>query len=236
MTAPQLHLVNADTGELVEDERDILIEQLKSELTGKSLQIGKLKRELREFRAVEPEAETIRDVLTYWRDRCKPRAAIAPAGKRWEKARARLREKLEDRPPMTVEELKLAVDGALLDRWHTQKGMEHRLDAEFLFRSYESVERLRDLAIGFKAHAGIGLGDLLEVTNELVFVNWKHLLATCLCEHRRLEHSKPDPNFFGREACLIPGCECADFDLDFEDLFNQRTQPWLKRWVEGVAA
>jgi hypothetical protein len=232
---PQLHLVNAATGELVEhDDRDIQIEQLESELRGKRLAIGKLKRELKELRSVEPEAEIVRDVLTYWQQKCAPRSTIAPGGKRWEKVRARLKDKLDGRDPWTPDELKLAVDGALLDPWlnGTAPKSKGYLDAETIFRDAEMVEKLRNLALGFKATAGVGLGDLLDVTAELGTANWSHLLKVCVCQHRRLEHSRPDPSREGREGCLTPGCECEDFDLDWHDPFNVKTDPALERFAK----
>src|SRR2546430_2362856 len=112
----QLQLVNPATGEL-EDERDVLMEQLEAEKKGQSLQIGKLKREIRNLRAVEPNAVVVREILEYWRERCRPRATVAIGGKRWEKVRARLQDNLDGRGPWTPTELKLAVDGALLDPW-----------------------------------------------------------------------------------------------------------------------
>jgi hypothetical protein len=241
MTAvrPQLHLVDLQTGELVpQDDREILIEQLQGELKGKSLQIGKLKRELRELRSVEPEAETVREILEYWRERCSPRATLAPGGKRWEKVRARLKDKLDDREPWTPAELKLAVDGALLDPWLSgkAKGSKGYLDAETIYRDAEQVEKCRNLALGFQASAGIGLGDLLDVIDQLGGVDWKHILQVCVCGCRRFEHSRPDPNFHGREGCLAPGCSCDDFDMDFEDKFNQRIDPWLRHFWGKEAA
>lgn len=230
---PQLHLIDASTGEIVEhNEHDILIDQLQAELKGKSLQIGKLKREVRDLRATDPEAQTIRDVLSYWQERCAPRTHIAIAGKRWEKVRARLRDQLDGRGPWTPDELKLAVDGALLDPWLSgrDKGSKGYLDAETIFRDAEMVEKLRNLAVGFDARAGVGLGDLLDGIDQLAHVDWKHLLLVCLCDHRRLEHSRPDPERDGREGCLIQGCECVDFDMDFADQFNIRSDPWLQRY------
>ena len=58
-----------------------------------------------------------------------------------------------------------------------------------VYRDPEQVQTLRDLAIGFEAKAGVGLGELLDVSYELRFVNWKHLLRVCCCGHRRVEHA-----------------------------------------------
>lgn len=231
---PDLRLIDAATGEIVKhDEREILVEQLQAELRGKSLTIGKLKRELKELRAVEPEAETIRGVLEYWRSKCSPRAQIAIAGKRWEKVRARLRDKLDGRDPWTPPELKLAVDGALLDPWLSGRDRRSRgyLDAETIFRDAEMVEKLRNLAIGFEARAGLAVGELLDVADELALVDWKLLLRVCVCRHRRIEHHRPSP----REGCLAPDCPCEDFDLSTLDPFNLRADPWLRRWHEKAS-
>jgi hypothetical protein len=184
---PELRLlVNPETGEVVEDQRDILIRQLEDEKRGQSLQIGLLKKELRELAAVEPEAQVILDVLSYWKERCKPTARIALKGKRWAKVRARLRDRFDDREPWTADELKLAVDGALLDPWlnGTDRDSKGFLDAETIFRDSEMVEKLRDLAAGFEAKAGVGVGELLAVSSDLGFVDWQFLLQTCSCGHR----------------------------------------------------
>lgn len=220
---PDLKLVDTTTGEIVEsDDREVLIEQLQAELRGKSLQIGKLRREVRELRLTEPEAATIMDVLSYWRERCAPRAHIVAGGKRWEKVRARLKDKPVDRPPWTPEELKKVVDGALLDPWLS--GADRRskgyLDAETIFRDPEQVERLLNLALGFSAKAGVELADLIAIGDELRVVHWPLLLRSCVCDHRRIEHSKADPERQGREPCLIPECPCEDFHEDFFDRFN----------------
>jgi hypothetical protein len=217
---PDLRVINSE-GEILQDDPLLLEhEELKLKYFGLLGQLGTLKKELAGMRVVEPEAERIQETLDYWRERCKPRAAICAGGKRWEKTRARLREKLDNRPPLTPEELKRAVDGALLDRWHTQQGMSHRLDAEFLFRSYESVEKLRDIALGFEGQAGVHLRDLLGVSDELRFVGWGFLLEVCMCSHRRVEHSRSDPHREGRQPCLLSGCQCEDWDFDFADPYN----------------
>lgn len=205
---PQLRLIDSHTGEVVEDEREILIEQLEAEKKGQSLQIGRLKRELKELRAVEPEAKTIREILDYWRGLCKPTAVIVPASKRWEKVRARLKERMDERDPWTPAELRLAVDGALLDPWLNgrARGSKGYLDAVTIFRDAEMVEKLRDLALGFKAEASIEVRDLLDVAAELRIVSWRQVLRLCECGHRRIEHVP------GVESCIR--CECSEF---FED-------------------
>lgn len=217
---PQLRLIDSNTGEVVEDEREVLIEQLTADLRTKQLAIGKLKRELKELRAVEPEAKVIRDVLGYWRDACKPSAQIAPASRRWEKVRARLKDRLDDRDPWTPAELKLAVDGALLDPWINgrARGSRGYLDAVTIFRDAEMVEKLRDLALGFKAQASVGVRDLIAVSAELRVVDWRQVLRLCECGHRRIEHVP------GVEACIR--CECREF---FEDPME-----WAENQPRGV--
>lgn len=237
----RIRLVDTTTGEVVEeDERDLLIEQLQADLKGKQLAVSRLKRELKELRAVEPEAQTIREILEYWRSRCLPGATLAIGGKRWEKVRARLKDKLDDREPWTPGELRLAVDGALLDPWLSGRDRHSRgyLDAETIFRDAEQVERLRDLALGFKAQAGAHLGDLIDVADELRIVEWKPILRICVCGHRRIEHRRPDPDLHGFEGCLE--CECPDFADDvLNELWEQqprRLNPWKALNPPGSAA
>jgi len=218
---PQLTLVDTATGEVVEDERDFLIEQLQADLKGKQIAIGKLKRELKELRSVEPEAKEIREVLDYWRAACKPRAIIAPGGERWEKVRARFKDKLEiegePRPPWTIAELKLAVDGALLDPWlnGTAPKSKGYLDAKTIFKGPEQVERLKDLALRLQFEVGMTAKQLIEASRTLsaVGLDWKHLLAPCLCGHTRVEHRRSDNILW--DDCLTPGCECGEFWQDY---------------------
>jgi hypothetical protein len=231
-------LINPQTGEVVEDERDILIHQLEAEKRGQSLQIGLLKKELRELRAVEPEAQHIKEVLGYWREKCNPNAtAIAPGGKRWEKVRARFRDNLDGRDSWTTAELKLAVDGALLDPFLNGTDPKSKadgfLDATTIFRDDKQVERLMHLAVGFKVKAGVGVPELLEVGDQLGHVSWNFLLQTCSCGHKRIEHAHSDPTLEGRELCFL--CDCGDWDLCPFDEFNQRHDEHLRRWF-GKAA
>lgn len=222
---PPLHLVDAQTGEIVEDERDLLLEQYEKDLTVKRLRIGKLEKELRHLRSVEPESEAIREILEYCRERWGRRFEISPGGKRWEKVRARFRDRIDGRDPWTPEELKLAADGALLDPWLSGRDKRSKgyLDPETVYRDPEIVERLRDLALGFGGKAGIGLGDLLDFVPRLGQIGWKDVLRVCMCGHTRLEHSRGVT-----EGCLV--CTCEDFDLDVFDDFNQRLDPHLKRF------
>jgi hypothetical protein len=230
---PQLHLVDAHTGEIVpqrDDDRDILIEEQQAKLTAAHLQIGKLKKELRDLRAVEPEALVIKDVLDYWRERCKPTATIAVGGKRWEKVRGRMKDNLDRGHPFTPAELKLAVDGALLDPWLSGRDRKSKgyLDAETIFRDAEMVERLLSLAVGFEANAGVGLGELLEVADEMLFVGWPMLLEQCTCSHRRIAHTQRDRHAEGRSPCIE--CEeCLDFDHDWCAPFNVRREEQRRR-------
>src|SRR5262245_55702590 len=95
MAKPQLHLVvNAETGEVAPES--FQLDELNKKYLGALGELGKLKKELRELRAVEPQSEIVREILDYWRERCRPRATIAPGGKRWEKVRARLKDELDD--------------------------------------------------------------------------------------------------------------------------------------------
>lgn len=217
MTRPDLKVINTQTGEVVEDTRDYQLEELNRKYLGALGTIGKLRKEIAELRVVEPEAQAVQGVLEYWKANCKPNAEITQDGKRWKNVRARLRDKFDDRPPRTPDELKLAVDGALLDPfWNgshpKSRGKSFVLEAESIFASSERVETLRDIALGFKAKAGVHLKDLLEVTDRLRFVSWKYLLQTCECGHFRVEHAHPDPTIEGRELCFL--CPCGDFDVD----------------------
>lgn len=222
MSASPLRLVDTQTGELVhQDERDLLIEELERQKRGLTLQNGKLRAENTRLRSVEPNHEEIREVLHYWRDTCKPNAtSIGPEGERWLKVRARFQDTLEGRHSWTKDELKLAVDGALLDPWLNGTAPKapkdgRFLDAKTIFKSPEQVERLIDLALGFKGQTGAHLRDVLEVADRLRVVSWKHLTRTCECGHLRLEHAAGDPHHEGRERCFM--CSCPDF---FQDVFE----------------
>jgi hypothetical protein len=209
-------VVDRETGE-VQDDHDLLVAQLESELRSKNLQIARLKQELRSVRGLEPQAATIRDILEYWRERCKPRATIAPGGKRWEKVRARLNDRLDNRPPWTVEELKLAVEGALLDPWLSGSDRRSKgyLDAVTVFRDPEQVERLVELACGWQSEIGILPSQMPRAVLET-----KYCLP-CDCGHARMEHTVPDPARDGRCPCLR--CDCPDYD----DL-HPRAEAWVR--------
>jgi hypothetical protein len=237
---PDLRVINSD-GELVQDDPLVLEhEELKRKFFGLLGENGKLRKQIAELRGLEPEAETIREILHYAKERYgKPRQEIIEGGERWEKCRARLRDKPEGRGQRTPEELKLAIDGALLEPWlngtapNAPKDGRY-LDAKTVFKSPEQVAKLRDLALGFQAQAGVHLGDLLDVATDLQWVNWGYLLKTCGCGHRRVEHAHGDPSLEGRELCRE--CDCPDFDIDPFDAFNIRTDEHLRRWYGRKAA
>lgn len=219
---PQLKLlVNAETGEVIEDGYAHQLEELNRKYLGVLGENGKLRKELARLRLAEPESETIMDILRYCNERWGKRHEIAPDGVRWDKVRSRLTQKLVDRSPWTPDELKLAADGALLDDWIAGRARNSPgyLDAKTVFRDEKIVQDLRDLALGFKAQAGIHLSDLLEVASELRVVKWGFLLRKCLCGHRRIEHRKGCP-----ESCSF--CECEDWDEDIFDPFNERQYGW----------
>ena len=214
MTEPARHLqavpnnVDPDTGEILPccPDKDILIEQLQNELAGKSLRIGKLSREVARIQGLEPDAEQVRWVLAYWRDRISPKAKIVPGSERWSKVKARLKE------GFTYEELMCAVDGALLSDFHREEG---HLDAKTIFKSTETTEAHRDRALAPGAERLHALERIPRELAEHAFLE-ENLLTRCdYCQCLSLGHSKPDPFRDYRRPCLT--CEdCDDFcDEDY---------------------
>lgn len=222
MTRPNLRVLNTDTGELEQDAYGYQLEELNRKYLGLLGENGRLRKQIAELRMVEPEAQAIRDILEYTRDRIgKPGQHIIEGGERWEKVRARLKDRIDGRGPLTPDELKLAADGALLDPWLNGTAYKapkdgRYLDAKTIFKSGDQVLKLRDLAIGFKGTAGVHLRDLLDVADELHIISWKHSLRICECGHRRIEHARCDPQKEGRELCFM--CDCRDF---YEDVLEQ---------------
>lgn len=212
--ARHLHVIPG-SGEVVAcvgcHDKDILIEQLQGELSGKSMAIGKLKREVARVQGMEPEAEQVRWVLAYWRDKVSPRAKIVPGSERWSKVKARLKE------GFSYEELMTAVDGALISDFHRENGY---LDAKTIFRDSATVEAHRDRAID----PGSGkLYALASLPSEIVNHPWRDdwLLARCDCGCLFMDHSKPDPFRDYQRPCL--SCEdCADFDDS-----DRKAEAWM---------
>lgn len=238
MTEPARHLhpvpsnTDPSTGEFVEcagcHDKDILIEQLQGELGGKSMAIGKLKREVARVQGMEPDAEQVRWVLAYWRDRVKPKAKIVPGSERWSKVKARLKE------GFTYEELMVAVDGALLSDFHRENGY---LDAKTIFKEHDVVEGHRDRALAPDADKLYALAAIPREIAEHPEVQGV-LIALCDCGCPLVVHSKADPFRDWRRPCLL--CDCEDFD-DTERMADEWAREYERRMRrervrEGLAA
>ena len=128
---------------------ETLVEQLTAEKRGQSLQIGNLKRELRDLRAADPEQADIRGVLAHARATWGKRWAIAPGEKRWNRVRARFHDRPDNRDPFTVDELKLVAEVAAEDPWlnGTDAQSPGYLKVETVYRDFEQVERLLNQAL-----------------------------------------------------------------------------------------
>jgi hypothetical protein len=111
----------------------------------------------------------------------------------------------------------------------TEPGRPAYLDAETIFRDPEMVERLRDLALGFKGKAGILPGEVTKLIHDFGQVDWKWHLQVCECGHRNVAHSKGDPSREGQRPCLDRGCECEDYSMDCFAEFNIQHDAWLQR-------
>lgn len=210
--ASHLRLVNTD-GEIVDgvpsyEELHEQNEALKAELANQIRLKGKLRADLARERSEEPGAKDIQAVLGYWREHCSPKSEIVPGGKRWEKVRARFKDKLGR--TRTVKELCLAVDGALVDPWlnGTDSRSKGYLQAETIFRDPEQVEKLVWLALGFEQRHGF-----LPTTipPELDGAALRFYSMRCECGHLRIDHIvlERETGFMG---CFRSGCECEDFD------------------------
>lgn len=113
-------------------------------------EIAALKAQITKLRAVDPDAETIGDILVYWKQECgHPRAQIPLDGKRAESVKAML--KLY--PPET---LRLAIDVVARVPWMGDYGQRYcepgpgrkrKDDPTIIFRNEVTVERILRIAL-----------------------------------------------------------------------------------------
>jgi hypothetical protein len=132
-------VVNEQTGEVEQVRTKPTYEELEAKLDRQATDLQawharcrNLERQLADLHETEPAAGDVREVLEYWRVRVMPAAKLRPGSERWIKTKARLKE------GFTVEDLRLAVDGALASDFHRQK--QEWLDAKSVFGSLEKVE------------------------------------------------------------------------------------------------
>lgn len=220
---PDLRLVDTTTGEVSELPADVArlqaeleaarqqVGEAEAELRGKRSQITQLRNQLAEMQAVEPEAEQIMDVLEFWRVRCMPGASIVVGSERWQKTRARLRERDAGTKERcyTPLHLKAAVVGARLSEWHVKN---KRLDAATLFRDSKTVDDHIGRAVTFKRAYGTSAVTLLDELGSPVFA-W--LSRRCACGHLWLEHLKGGPGPDGNQPCDT--CRCPHFGESLDD-------------------
>lgn len=117
--------------------------------------IAALKGEITKLRRVDPQAETITEILDYWRTRTRhPKACIPLDGSRAKVTKARLAD-------FTPDELKRAIDAAAERPWmggfgerfcEAGPGRKRRDELELLFRDERHVEDLLALAEGDGPH------------------------------------------------------------------------------------
>jgi hypothetical protein len=229
-----------ESGELPKDGPQSLVEALdiidflSRKLQGAGAQITKLERSLSKALAVEPEAEQILEVLSFWNDFIKQgRCKLVVGSERWQKVRARLREKdVRTGEPYTVLQLRAAVVGAKLSDFHVKHGY---LDAATIFRDATTVDAHIARAVSFKRTYG---ASALAIVDELASEGLKWLAERCVCGHFRLDHVRKGPTPDLRQPCSA--CACEDFDwftAQFEMYMVElreraKTDPEAKRELE----
>jgi hypothetical protein len=233
MEAARSHLrllFNPETGEVADhdacpvcERRELAYHELERKHRGTLTELGKVRQMLVRQRKSEVRAEQIYEILDNWRTVCMKqpdRVNIIEGSPRWEKVRARMEDVLDREPPHWMrEELLLVPEGGLLDPWLNgtapKKVRENggevvpHLDATTLYRDAGQVEKLVNLAQGFRTEHGCFPSSIPE--RVLRNFHFEPLLAKCdFCNHLRLEHSKGDPARDGAQACLVHGCDCDD--------------------------
>lgn len=218
VTEPKLTLIDTATGEVVDghshEELTLLNERLGAELNGYRLRLANLQKEIRDLQGVEPEAEDIRFVLSYWAKRVieegwftrKP--SFRPGSEAWVAVRARLKDN------WTTEQLCLVVDAVLAQ----PKGSVKRawIHATSIFRNERNCSLHFENAQDPRMERVRGVRELpVELQKAVMTGEVAQLLARCECSHLRLQHSYPlEPlwvpeNMVGWEPCRE--CICMDF-------------------------
>lgn len=134
------------------------LELAEKELQAKRRRISQLQKEMEDLRAEEPESQEIREVCAHW-IAYHPTAKCPPGGKRWEKVRARLKDKF------TAERICLAIDVAHAFPYELYgnrfrdpvKGSKERVDLTYICRDETTVERLEKIGLGVMTKTGAGL-------------------------------------------------------------------------------
>lgn len=151
---PHLFVVDGDSGQVDEDLVPILSNEaaLLEVVVKQRSEIAALKREAAKMAAVDPQADTIEDVLEYWRDRTirnKKTTKLPVDGKRWRMVKARLKEGYEP------DDLKRAIDTVANFPWMAYgdryadpaPGRVKRNDLAHAIGDEERTERNLNLAV-----------------------------------------------------------------------------------------
>lgn len=190
---------------------------LEMELRGKRSQITKLKNENARLMGVEPDHDDILQVCEFHRRMVVPNGSVAVGSKGWTTVRARLRDVHPGTERKLFDPLRLraAVCGIALDAWHMEKGHSHRRYLENAFRDAGKVDRLIDLAIGFRRETGTSA---LELLDDLAGDRLAWLADRCSCGGLRVAH-------------LMGRTECQVFDEFEADQWR-----WLRQQDESVTS
>jgi hypothetical protein len=153
MSEPALKLVPNEDGEIVQDacaecarlrgmvfngEQDM--RNLEKDLRSWRDKYDRLLKDRDEERMADPQRPQILEVFDHWREKCRhPNARFD--GKRFDLIKTRLRD-------FTVDELKMAIDGASVDAYVDPKGKRH----DRLGLILESAERVEDFANRWHRH------------------------------------------------------------------------------------
>lgn len=156
---PDLRVITGD-GEIAEDLTPILSDAaaLLEVVVKQRNEIARLKRAAAKAAAVDPAADTIGEVLEYWRVQTGHlRAQIPVDGKRWRIVKARLKENERLDDEHVVQRLKRAVDGVVAFKYEGDYGRRYtepgsgrkpKDDIWHAMRDEERVDRMIELADG----------------------------------------------------------------------------------------
>jgi len=221
----ELRLVDTITGE-VQDTCGHCTE-LERDLRVKRGQITKLKNENRRLAGLEPEADKVLEVLTYWRDTVRPRASIIIGSDSWKAVKARLTDTdvTTGQPAFTVLSLKAAVVGLTLDEWHMDPRARHRRDLNLAFSSSDKVTKLLYNAVRFKRTYAVSA---LTIIDELGGEALVWLAERCACDHLWIAHLRGGAAPGGLQPCSCEGCGCENFDF-----FTARVERWMAEHEGG---
>lgn len=145
MSEPALKLVPNEDGEIVHDacgecarlrgvvfDKEQDLRNLEKDLRNWRDKYDRLLKDKDEERMSDPQRPQVLEVFDHWRERCNHKNSRFD-GKRFDLIKTRLRD-------FTVEELKMAIDGASVDAYVDPKGKKH----DRLGLILESAERVED--------------------------------------------------------------------------------------------